>query len=335
MESKAAILYFSRMLFFIASSTLWSQKAAPVANTDNYVGSLNNDLIISAVNGLLNNDTDANGVGSLSVITTPISNPTHGSVVVNADGSFTFTPNLDFVGADSFEYRVCDDGSPNNIISQFDFNSTPLTTATIGPNAISINTNAVQTACGLRIPSASGGSTTGLDVVVPNTGGIFNFTSFKLDFEYRDQEGVADIVSGGNFRVYHIGANTLGITLNLINGSTNLPLTITQNLGNFLPSSASATYSIAYNSLNGTISYTLNGTTTNFTVAPPFSPLRTALASNIIIGQNMDNSGSTLPSLCSMTFTDTSKLCNDGTVNLTFGANVITNRKITYRVKKD
>jgi hypothetical protein len=333
MESKSAILYFLRMLFFIASSTLWSQKAAPVANTDSYVGSLNNDLIISVVNGVLNNDTDANGVGSLSVITTPISNPTHGSVVVNADGSFTFTPNLDFVGTDSFEYRVCDDGSPNNIISQFDFNSTPLTTATIGPNAISINTNAVQTACGLRIPSTASGGTAGLDVVVPNTGGIFNFTSFQLDFEYRDQEGTADIVSGGNFRVYHIGANTLGITLNLINGSTNLPVTITQSLGNFLSNSAS--YSIAYDSVNGSIRYTANGSTTVFDVAPPFSPLRTALASAITMGEAMDNSGSTLPSLCSMAFTDTSKLCDDGTVNLTFGASVITNRKITYRVNKD
>ncbi|WP_047418067.1 Ig-like domain-containing protein [Cellulophaga sp. Hel_I_12] len=333
MESKAAILYFLRMLFFIASSTLWSQKSSPVANTDNYVGSFNNDLVISAVNGVLHNDTDANGVGSLSVITTPISNPTNGSLVLNSDGSFTFAPNPGFIGTDSFEYRVCDDGSPNNIISQFDFNSTPLTTATIGPNATSINTNAVQTACGLRIPSTASGGSAGLDVVVPNTGGIFNFTSFQLDFEYRDQEGTADIVSGGNFRVYHIGANTLGITLNLINGSTNLPLTITQSLGNFLPNSA--TYSIAYNSLNGTISYTANGTTVNYTVAPAFSPLRTALASNIIIGQFMDNSGSTLPSICSMAFTDTSRLCDDGTVSLTFGASAITNRKITYRVKKE
>tara|TARA_R110002012_G_scaffold263456_2_gene446409 strand:+ start:52854 stop:53855 length:1002 start_codon:yes stop_codon:yes gene_type:complete len=333
MESKATILNCLKLLFFIASSTLWSQKAAPVANTDNYVGSFNNDLIISSVNGVLNNDTDANGVESLSVITAPISSPTHGSVVLNSDGSFTFTPNPGFIGADAFEYRVCDDGSPNNIISQFDFNATPLTTATIGPNAISINTNAVQTACGLRIPSTASGGTTGLDVVVPNTGGIFNFISFQLDFEYRDQEGTADIVSGGNFRVYHIGANTLGITLNLTNGATNLPMTITQSLGNFLPNSA--TYSIAYNSLNGSISYTANGTTTNFTVSPPFSPLRTALASNIIIGQFMDNSGSTLPSICSMAFTDTSRLCDDGTVSLTFGASVITNKKITYRVKKD
>jgi hypothetical protein len=333
MQGKAAISNSITMLLFIASSALWSQKAAPVANTDSYIGSFNNALVVPVVNGLLNNDTDANGLGSLSVITFPITNTSNGALSLNADGSFTFTPNTGFVGTDTFQYRVCDDGSPNNIISQFDFNTVPLSNATIGPNATSINTDAVQTNCGIRIPSTASGGSTGLDIVVPNTGSIFNFTSFQLDFEYRDQEATADIVRGGNFRVYHISGDGLGIALNLIDGNTNAPLNITQTLGNFLPNSA--TYSIAYNSVNGTIVYTANGITTNFIVAPAFSPLRTSLASSITIGQFMDNSGSTLPSLCSMAFIDTSKLCDDGTVNLSIMANVITNRKITYRVNKN
>lgn len=333
MQVKANILNTIIVLLFLSSLCTRAQKAAPVANTDSYKGSLNNNLVVNATNGLLNNDTDANGIAGLSVLTTPVTSPLNGTVSLNADGSFTFVPTAGFLGTDTFQYRVCDDGSPNNIVSQFDFNTAALTAATIGPNASSINAGAVQTTCGIRIPSTVSGGSAGLDIVVPNTGAIFNFTSFQVDFEYRDQEGTADIVRGGNFRVYHIGANTLGIRLNLINATTNAPISITQSLGNFLPNSAN--YSVAYNSVNGTVTYTANGSTTNFVVAPPFSPLNTALADSIIIGEFMDNSGSTLPSLCDMAFTDTSKLCDDGTVNLSFLASVITNRKITYRVNKN
>ena len=34
--------------------------------------------------------------------------PQHGSVVVNADGTFTYTPGAGFVGQDSFTYRITD-----------------------------------------------------------------------------------------------------------------------------------------------------------------------------------------------------------------------------------
>ena len=32
----------------------------------------------------------------------------HGPVVLNANGSFTYTPNANYYGVDSFVYRVCD-----------------------------------------------------------------------------------------------------------------------------------------------------------------------------------------------------------------------------------
>lgn len=38
---------------------------------------------------------------------TPVISPKNGTVEILADGSFTYTPNLDFVGVDSFMYEVC------------------------------------------------------------------------------------------------------------------------------------------------------------------------------------------------------------------------------------
>ena len=60
-----------------------------------------------ALNDLLLNDTDIEG-DTLSVNTTPVTGPANGSLVLNADGTFTYTPNANFNGTDSFVYEVTD-----------------------------------------------------------------------------------------------------------------------------------------------------------------------------------------------------------------------------------
>ena len=41
-----------------------------------------------------------------------VNQPTNGIVVVNSDGTVTYTANKGFVGVDEFTYRVCDNGTP-------------------------------------------------------------------------------------------------------------------------------------------------------------------------------------------------------------------------------
>ena len=59
------------------------------------------------VNDLLLNDSDLDG-DTLSVNTTPVSEPANGTLVLNANGTFTYTPNANFNGTDSFVYQVTD-----------------------------------------------------------------------------------------------------------------------------------------------------------------------------------------------------------------------------------
>src|SRR5205823_8781334 len=54
--------------------------------------------------------TDAEAGTTITIDTAPI-NVVNGTVTINANGSFTFTPNPDAVSA-SFQYRVSDDGNP-------------------------------------------------------------------------------------------------------------------------------------------------------------------------------------------------------------------------------
>ena len=58
-----------------------------------------------AATGLLANDTDVNG-DPLTAI--KVTDPSHGTVTVNADGSFTYTPVTGYTGSDSFGQRPRD-----------------------------------------------------------------------------------------------------------------------------------------------------------------------------------------------------------------------------------
>ena len=61
----------------------------------------------SLTGSVLGNDSDTDG-DTLSVNTTPVSDPANGTVVLNADGSFIYTPDANFFGSDSFVYEVSD-----------------------------------------------------------------------------------------------------------------------------------------------------------------------------------------------------------------------------------
>ena len=52
------------------------------------------------------NDSEPAGL-ALTVTTTPITGPTSGTVVILANGSYTYTPAANFTGTDSFVYQVC------------------------------------------------------------------------------------------------------------------------------------------------------------------------------------------------------------------------------------
>jgi hypothetical protein len=60
------------------------------------------------------NDTDPDGnlvPGSANTECDGCSTPSHGSLTNNGDGTFTYTPEADFNGNDSFVYEICDSGA--------------------------------------------------------------------------------------------------------------------------------------------------------------------------------------------------------------------------------
>src|SRR5204862_277029 len=76
----------------------------PVASNDSYTTNEDTTLNVAAA-GVLSNDTDVDADPLTAVL---VSGPSNGSLTLNADGSFSYTPNANFNGSDSFAYRAND-----------------------------------------------------------------------------------------------------------------------------------------------------------------------------------------------------------------------------------
>ena len=104
--------------------TVFPVNDAPIAVNDRY--SLAEDAVLrvlpSSNNHLLSNDSDVDGdtltvnttpissttSSNFSINTTPLSDVNNGNLTLNSDGSFTYIPDLNFNGIDSFIYQITD-----------------------------------------------------------------------------------------------------------------------------------------------------------------------------------------------------------------------------------
>jgi len=89
-----------------ADITVTPVNDAPTAVNDQYTVNEDGALNVSAANGVIeNNDSDPDGDNLTATETT---GPSNGTLQLNADGSFIYTPNANFNGTDSFAYGLSD-----------------------------------------------------------------------------------------------------------------------------------------------------------------------------------------------------------------------------------
>ena len=94
-----------------ASLSLVLVNNPPVGNNDSYALVEDGSLSVSA-SGILANDTDADDNALTAVL---VDNVVNGHLTLTANGSFTYIPNPDFYGTDSFSYRVSDGSTTGNL----------------------------------------------------------------------------------------------------------------------------------------------------------------------------------------------------------------------------
>ena len=84
----------------------------PIAVPDFYMTGAGTQLTVAAADGVLVNDVDPEGDGLLASV---VELPQNGTVQLDLDGSFVYTPNADFVGEDTFTYVASDDVDTSNV----------------------------------------------------------------------------------------------------------------------------------------------------------------------------------------------------------------------------
>jgi|GEM_PF-2541958 len=184
--------------------TVGAANTPPVASNDSY-STTPLTAINQAAPGVLANDTDADG-NALTAI--QVAAPTRGTLTLNANGSFLYTPSGTFLtGTDSFTYKANDGLADSNVAT------VTITMTNVAPVAVN---DAYSTTAGVAInqaapgvlandTDANGNTLTAIQVAAPTRGtltlsanGSFvytpggAFTSGTDTFTYKANDGALD-----------------------------------------------------------------------------------------------------------------------------------------------
>ena len=117
--------------------------ASAIGNADIYTGKINTAPVANAVSINLSENTPKSGTLTASDIDLDpltfikVSDPAHGAISLSANGSFTYTPVTNYVGSDTFSFKVNDGNvdSANAVVtfSVANVNNLPTGSVTISP----------------------------------------------------------------------------------------------------------------------------------------------------------------------------------------------------------
>ena len=170
--------------------TIYGVNDAPVAASDNYSVNADSTLTIPVITGVLANDTDLDTGTVLTAILN--SGPAHGTLALNQDGSFSYTPDSGFSGTDSFSYKA-DDGSANSNIATVNIivnSSSPSSGVVILNNVSTVEGGSYQFTASINNPPIG----SPLDVVLTN--------GVHIIFAVGSTIGYSSIQSAGSEDVY-------------------------------------------------------------------------------------------------------------------------------------
>lgn len=176
---------------------------APIATADTYGTGKNDALVVSSAAGVLANDKDFDGDALTAKL---VSGPMHGSLQLNADGSFTYTPDAGYLGTDSFIYTA-NDAQSASALTTVDLSVGTLTQFTVtfkqGQNGYTATTDTM-----LRqdAPGTRSGTSTALKVDTDDPNGTLHASQALLRFDNLFGTGTSQVPVGA-----HIVSATLSL----------------------------------------------------------------------------------------------------------------------------
>ncbi|MDG4543025.1 MAG: tandem-95 repeat protein, partial [Rickettsiales bacterium] len=188
---------------------------APVAAVDIIAGTEESSLLIDT-NTLISNDTDQEDVSVIfdSIFSQPLSGAT---LIDNLDGTFTYAPNADFSGIDTFEYKVVDRFGEDSI-AEVRINVSNINDA---PTGITLSSN-------ILAENSSGAFIGDLTVVDVDTGDSHTFIVDDTRFEVIN--GQLKLVDGQSLDFETEPTADVNIIATDLVGESTAPITFTINV---------------------------------------------------------------------------------------------------------
>src|SRR5207237_1186256 len=97
----------------VITISLTNVNESPVAGNEAYTTAEDTTLTVPVGTGVLANDTDVDAGTTLTPLL--VTEPAHGVLTLNTNGSFTYTPSANFNGTDTFTYRASDGIAESNL----------------------------------------------------------------------------------------------------------------------------------------------------------------------------------------------------------------------------
>jgi len=186
--------------------TVAAMPDAPTGVVDAYSVLQDEMLEVNAADGVLSNDFDVDGD---SLTATLVSGPTNGTLSFNDDGSFTYTPDAEFIGMDSFTYMANDGGLDSSEVT------VDLTVGLTAPSSLSGYVFADTNNDGIRdaVERALGGVTitlSGTDLFGEAVDAMTTVTDANGQYEFRDLLGGEYTITESQPEFMRNGMDTLG-----------------------------------------------------------------------------------------------------------------------------
>lgn len=267
---------------------------APLAGDDSYQVDENATLTVTALTGLLSNDSDIDN-DSLTAIR--LSGPANGTLSLSANGAFVYMPNANFNGTDTFTY-LANDGTLDSNTATVTFtvnpvnDNSPLFTSSANPS-VPENTTAVTTvtATDADLPAQTvtfsitgGADQTKFSITA---GGVLTFINPAPDFE-----SPTDADTNNTYLVQvtandgNGGTTVQNITVTITPVNDNSPLFTSSNSASVPENTSATTVVLDVNATDAdqptqTVRYSLSGTDAGqFTIDDATGEIRFASALN-------------------------------------------------------
>src|SRR5665213_2400319 len=185
--------------------------AIPTASDDSYATAANQLLSVDSASGVLDNDA---GLGLSAAL---VSGATHGTVTLNRNGAFHYTPAAGFSGIDSFSYHANDGSGERSGAAQVTINVTPLR-----PPAGSTYSVAASSTLSVGAPGLLAGAVgSGLHAVLAAGAGHGNVTvNPDGSFSYTGNGGFAGLDSFQFVVVDGAGQSTAPVSVQISVGAS-------------------------------------------------------------------------------------------------------------------